>query len=165
MAGRKLARPVTAWRIGDPEGRFPIYSEEGARRNEGRWHSKGQAVIYASEHYGTAMLEKLAHYNGLLPPNQWFIEILIPAGATCEVVTRNGLQGWDRQDASAARSFGSRWISEIRSTILYVPSVVSREENNILINPADRHAGRITVSAEKPVRWDARLFGSAHRAH
>lgn len=50
MAARELAEPLTVWRIGDPEGRFPIYSGEGAALSEGRWHSKGQDVIYTSEH-------------------------------------------------------------------------------------------------------------------
>ena len=60
MAVRELAETLTVWRIGDPDGRFPIYSGEGAALCEGRWHRKGQDIIYTSEHYGTAMLEKCA---------------------------------------------------------------------------------------------------------
>ena len=63
-------------------GRYPIYNGEGAALTEGRWHQKGQEVIYASEHYSTAMLEKLAHYNGVLPPKQHFIEIQISTGTS-----------------------------------------------------------------------------------
>ena len=158
MAVRKLSDQLVVWRIGDPDGRFPIYSEEGARRNEGRWHAKGQEVIYTSEHYGTAMLEKLVHYNGVLPPNQHFIEIQIPTGVSYEVVTRDSLDGWDRPDGSESREFGRKWIDEVRSAILFVPSVVSREENNVLINPDHDDSDRIKVRPEKPVRWDARLF-------
>lgn len=158
MAVRTLSEPRVVWRIGDPDGRFPIYSEEGARRHEGRWHAKGQDVIYTSEHYGTAMLEKLVHYNGILPPNQHFIEIRIPAGTSYEVVTKDSLDGWDRPDGSESREFGRKWIDEKRSAILIVPSVVSREEHNVLINPNHADSARIKVGPEKPVRWDARLF-------
>ena len=42
-------------------------------------------MLYASESYSTAMLEKLAHWNGALPPNQHFIEITILRGASYEV--------------------------------------------------------------------------------
>ena len=158
MAVRELAEQLVVWRIGDPAGRFPIYSEAGARRNEGRWHAKGQDVIYTSEHYGTAMLEKLVHYNGVFPPNQHFIEIRIPAGVSYEVVTKDSIDGWDRPDGAESREFGAKWIDETRSAILFVPSVVSREENNVLINPNHDDARRIKVGPEKPVRWDTRLF-------
>lgn len=158
MAKRKLSDQLVVWRIGDPDGRFPIYSEEGARRNEGRWHAKGQDVIYTSEHYGTAMLEKLVHYNGVLPPNQHFIEIQIPAGVSYEVVTKDSVDGWDRPDGTESREFGRKWIDDMRSAILFVPSVVSREENNVLINPNHDDSDNIEVGQEKPVRWDARLF-------
>lgn len=158
MAVRRLTEALTAWRIGDPDGRFSIYSGEGSIRCEGRWHRKGQEVIYASEHYGTAMLEKLAHYNGILPPNQHFITIDIPAGVSYEVVTKEGLPEWDDIDGTTSRAFGAAWIDEARSAFLFVPSVVSREESNILINPRHPDAARIRPGREWPVRWDQRLF-------
>lgn len=158
MAVRELAEPLTVWRIGDPEGRFPIYSAEGAIRHEGRWHRKGQEVIYACEHYGTAMLEKLVHYNGILPPNQHFLPIEIPAGVSYEVVTKDSLPGWEHADGAVSRQFGATWIDEKRTGILIVPSVVSREECNVLINPNHTDADRVKVGREKPIHWDERLF-------
>ena len=158
MTARELSEQFVVWRIGDPDGRFPIYSVEGARRNEGRWHTKGQEVIYTAEHYGTAMLEKLVHYNGFLPPNQHFIMIQIPSGISYEVVTKDSLPGWDKSDATVSREYGRKWLEDERSAILIVPSVVSREENNVLINPKHEDSSRINVGLEKPVRWDDRLF-------
>ena len=158
MTSRRLTETRVVWRIGDPDGRFPIYSAQGARRTEGRWHRKGQEVIYTSEHYGTALLEKLAHYNGILPPNQHFIEIEIPSGVRYEVVTKDSLPGWDRPNGAESREFGRKWIEESRSAILFVPSIVSREENNMLINPNHEDSSRIQCGLEKPVRWDERLF-------
>jgi RES domain-containing protein len=160
MSARILREPLRCFRIGDPEGRFPIYSGEGAALVEGRWHEKGQEVIDASEHYGTAMLEKLAHYNGLLPPNQHFIEILVPAGTSYEEVTKDSLPRWANSDGADARAFGSRWLWEERSALLIVPSVVSREELNVLINPTHPDAREIRAGREKPVWWDGRLFQS-----
>jgi RES domain-containing protein len=158
MAVRQLTEAVIAWRIGDPNGRFPIYSGEGSVRNEGRWHRKGQDIIYSSEHYGTAMLEKVAHYNGILPPSQHFITIDIPVGVSFEVITKDSLPGWDDLDCAASRAFGTKWIHEEPSGVLFVPSVVSREERNILINPGHADAARIRPGREQPVRWDQRLF-------
>ena len=156
---RVLGEPMRAFRIGDPAGKYPIYSGEGAAEVEGRWHSRGQEVIYASLSYATAMLEKLAHYNGVLPSNQHFIEIRIPAGTSYEQCTKDSLPDWDAPDGAQARAFGSRWIEETRSAILLVPSYVAREERNVLINPRHKHAARIRPSLEKPVWWDRRLFG------
>jgi RES domain-containing protein len=158
MAVRQLTEPFAVWRIGDPEGRFSIYSGEGAALSEGRWHRKGQDVIYTSEHYGTAMLEKLAHYNGILPPNQHFVTITIPAGVTYETVTKDSLPRWDDGDGATSREFGAAWFTEKRTAILIVPSFVSREECNVLINPNHASSVHIKPGRERPVRWDQRLF-------
>jgi len=44
--------------------------------------------------------------------------------------------------------------------VLVVPSVVAREENNILINPQHPEFARVTDSLAKPVWWDARWFAT-----
>ena len=149
---------MLVYRIGDPKGAFPIYGAEGARRVSGRWHRKGQAAIYTSAYYSTAMLERLVHYSGKLPSGQHYIEIVIPAGITYEVVTSHSLNGWEHKDGRVARVFGAEWIDDVRSAILIVPSVVARMERNVLINPAHADAARITPGLEAPVTWDARLF-------
>ena len=150
---------MRVFRIGDPDGLYPIYSGEGAARTEGRWHAKGQEVIYASEHFSTALLEKLAQFNGYLPPNQHFLEIEIPVGTTYEVVTKDSCPGWLR--AAAARKVGASWYAAKRSAILIVPCFVARMERNVLINPSHPDSKRIRPRLEEPVVWDARLFAAA----
>lgn len=44
MSVRELREPMRVFRIGDPNGKYPIYSGEGAASTEGRWHEKGQDV-------------------------------------------------------------------------------------------------------------------------
>ena len=158
MAVRTLPEPMRVFRIGDPQGKYPIFSGEGAAATEGRWHNKGQEVIYSSATYSTAMLEKLAHYNGVLPPDQHFIEIQIPAGTSYEVVTKDILPDWDLLDSPQARAHGSKWLTERRSAILIVPSFVAREDQNVLINPQHPDAKKIRTPLEKPVWWDKRLL-------
>lgn len=147
---------MRVFRIGDPRGRFPILSGDGAALIEGRWNKRGQNVIYTSEHYSTAMLETLAYRNGVLPPNQHFIAVTIPHGTSYETVTKDRLPGWI--DDLVARRFGATWFAERRTAILVVPSFVAREEHNILIHP--HHAGfkGIAADLERPVWWDKRLF-------
>ncbi|MEM6549215.1 MAG: RES domain-containing protein [Pseudomonadota bacterium] len=148
---RLLPKPLTAYRIGDPAGAYPVFSPEGARRVAGRWHEQGARMVYASEHYSTAMLEKLVHWNGVLPGNQHFIEITIPAGLSYEVVTPDILPDWYRTGGEAARRFGSTWHSEKRSVILLVPSVVARVERDVVINAEHPEFTRIEVGLETPV--------------
>ena len=154
---RRLASSLRAYRIGDPAGGYPVYSGAGSRVHPGRWNESGQETIYASEHYSTALLETLVR-TGEMPPNQHFVEIDVPAGATYEVVTKDSLPGWCDVDRTVARAFGAAWYAERRSTLLIVPSVVARVDRNVLIHPYHDEAGSIRVGLETPICWDSRLF-------
>lgn len=149
---------MTAYRIGDGEGRYPVWSAEGARRVSARWHVAGAEVIYASRNYSTAMLEKLVYWNGRVPRNQHFIEVSVPPGTSYEVVTPDLLPEWHRLDCEAARRFGRTWYEENRSAMLIVPSVVARMEHNLVINAHHPHFERLEVGLEIPIWWDQRLF-------
>lgn len=158
MTHRVLDRPTRVFRIGDPKGKCKIFSGEGSALVEGRWHTRGQDVIYTSENYSTALLEKLAHFNGALPAGQHFIKVHVPAGTSYEVVTKDALPAWCLPHDPAARTYGSTWFAERRSALLFVPSFVAREERNVLINPNHPHAKGLKPGLEQPVVWDARLF-------
>ena len=137
-----------------------MWSAEGALRCNGRWHEYGSEVIYASRNYSTAMLEALVNWPAQVPSNQHFVEAVIPAGTSYEVVTADVLPGWERPDLAASQSFGRTWYLERRSVLLFVPSVVARPERNLVINtrhPEYEGLG-IEVGLETPVWWDERLF-------
>nr|WP_255647866.1 RES family NAD+ phosphorylase [Ensifer sp. IC4062] len=151
---------MTAFRTGDPKGTYPIFDATGSTIAPGRWNTPASPIIYSSEHYSTAVLEKLVHGSGRLPPNQHYVEITIPHGLTYEVFSPPGLPGWDTMPPTVSKGFGERWCLERRSVILLVPSVVARLDRNILINPAHAEFPEIRVSLHQPVYWDRRLFGS-----
>ena len=177
-----LAEAMRAYRIGVPQGAYPIWSTAGAERVSGRWHEAGAEVIYASEHYSTALLEALAHWNGVLPVNQSFVEITIPRGTSYELVSNKRERGhpapvegkipslprklvsgdkvpnWLERSGEAARRFGREWFAENRSAILVVPSVVARMENKVVINARHPDFAGLKVGPETPVLWDERLF-------
>lgn len=151
---------MRVYRIGDADGEFPVWSPEGARRASGRWHERGAEVIYASRNYSTAMLETLVNWPSPVPSNQHFVEAVIPAGTSYEVVTADVLPGWERQNLAASQSFGRTWYLERRSVLLFVPSVVARPERNLVINTRhpEYESLSIEVGLETPVWWDRRLF-------
>jgi len=155
-----LDRVLTAYRIGDPNGAFPIFDATGSTRFPGRWNTPSSPMIYASEHYSTAMLEKLVHGSGQLPPDQHFVTITIPNGIGYEMFNEAKLPDWYVQSAASSKAFGEAWQQSKRSLILIVPSVVARIEKNILINPEHPEFGKIAVSLHQPVWWDERLFAA-----
>jgi RES domain-containing protein len=158
VASQILDRVLTCYRIGDPNGEFPIYDARGSALYPGRWNTADTPVIYTAEHYSTAMLEKLIGGSGRIPPNQHYIEITIPPGIAYEVVTKDHLSGWDTPDSSVSRTFGASWVREGRSAILLVPSYVARLDRNVVINPMHDDAKKIATSLAEPVWWDDRLY-------
>jgi len=58
VSAQILDRTVVAYRIGDPAGAYPIFDAAGSKLYPGRWNTPTSPLIYASEHYSTAMLEK-----------------------------------------------------------------------------------------------------------
>jgi RES domain-containing protein len=158
VKAQRLDRVLRAYRIGDPDGDHPIFDATGSKLYPGRWNTPASPMIYASENYSTAMLEKLVHGSGSLPANQHFIELTIPNGVSYEVVTPATLPGWDAPDAGVSKAFGEAWQRSKRSLLLVVPSVVARIENNILINPDHMEFNGIGAGLHQPVWWDKRLF-------
>jgi RES domain-containing protein len=160
VRAQRLDRVLRCYRLGDPDGVYPIFDATSSKLYPGRWNTPASPMIYASEYYSTAMLEKLVHGSGQIPPHQYFIEITIPNRVSYEVVNTAALPDWHVQSMLASKAYGEKWQQEKRSLILIVPSVVARIENNILINPEHREFGRITYSLNQPVWWDDRLFAA-----
>lgn len=152
-------RVLYSYRIGDPAGKYSIYDDEGARLFPGRWNTTNSPMLYSSEHYATALIEKLAHFNGVLPDNQHYIRITIPPGVSYEEFQPTAHLGWDGIDDSISTVFGAKWHFEHRSCLLIVPSIPGgRIERNFLINLRHPDAGKITHDRASSVAWDTRLF-------
>jgi RES domain-containing protein len=161
VTAQRLDRVLTAFRIGDPDGAYPVFDATGSCLAPGRWNTESSPLIYTSEHYSTAMLEILANGAGRFPDNQHFIQITIPNGASYELLNPEHLPGWDANRVGVSQVYGEAWQISRRSLLLLVPSVVARMELNALINPQHAEFPRITHSLHQPVWWDRRLFGSA----
>lgn len=111
------------------------------------------------------MLEILVHAGLSVPPkNHRLVRITIPDTSERETVLPSALRGWDAEDPVVAREFGDRWLKEMRTVVLRVPSVATEgRENNILINPLHPRFAHILASEPEQIRWDLRLFaGGEH---
>ena len=106
VSAQTLDRILTAYRIGDPAGAYPIFDSTGSKLWPGRWNTNASPMIYTSQHYSTAMLEKLVHGNGQMPPNQHRIEITIPPGVPYEILSTAHHPGWETEDCLVSKAFG-----------------------------------------------------------
>ena len=150
---------MEAYRVGSR--RFPLFDGAGAAASDGaRWNSRGRYIIYATEHYSTALLEKAAQLNSVrLPRTLLFVRIVIPDAVTIEEVRGTELAGWYADDMQASQRFGNQWYEEGRSLILIVPSLAAPGfERNILINQRHSQFERLTASAPEPIRAHPKLL-------
>ena len=153
----RLEEPLRAYRIAD--SRRKVFDGSGAATFGGRWNSPGRHVIYASETYAGALLEKLVHTSvGLIPSTQSRIEIVIPASFVVEEVKEDDLPGWGAVDQRASRAYGDDWYDRRRSAVLRVPSVVTRVERNVILNQEHPDFPKIKAGKQQPVVWDRRLL-------
>ena len=141
--------------------RYPVYDATGSVLVGGRWTSRGRAVIYAAEHYATALLEQLVHAGRLrLPGRHHAAAIVIPDDVRIERFDPAAHPGWEREGSSVARAFGDEWLDAARSAVLAVPSIPGQPvEWNYLISPMHPDAARIRPLEPFDVVWDGRLFG------
>ena len=151
--------PLRAYRVAD--GRYALFSGEGAAQFGGRWNSPGRRAIYAARSYAGALLERLAQSGiGKIPARQQWIEITIPDEVDLEEVSEADVPGWDASDLIASRRYGDQWLKEGRTSVLIVPSIVGRpHEQNVVISQDHPQFSLLTASDPFPVRWDPRLAG------
>ncbi len=146
------------WRIADRS--FPLYSGFGAFTFGARWNSPGSEVIYAGGSLEGAILELRVHTGNLPAPSKHgYIWIDLPSGLSIERVSRSEISGW-RKSQDLTRTFGDKWLRELRSCVLIVPSViVPAPYVNYLINPRHAEATQISfLKVPRSLRWDSRLF-------
>lgn len=128
----------------------------GARLSGGRWNRVGEAMVYSSESRALACLETLVHLGDALPFNRFLVRIEIPEDVWESAITLSPRElpvGWNALPAGKVSiETGSKWLAEGRSCLLFVPSIVAFEEQNILMNPA--HPDHARLAATKVRRWD-----------
>jgi RES domain-containing protein len=160
MASQRSGRLPASWRayrIADR--RHNIFDGQGAATFGGRWNSPGRRVIYAAETFAGAMLEVLVNANiGRMPKQHAWIAILIGGDVSVEEADVRKVRRWDAPDQRSSRIFGDQWYDDQRSTVLIVPSTVTRVERNVVINQEHPDFRKLRATKPKPVIWDERLF-------
>jgi RES domain-containing protein len=121
----------------------------GGLFGQGRWHRKGNPVIYTSEHASLAAWEKIVHVTSFenLPENLLLVKIEIPEEIMIQSIPPKFLvKGWDSFPfIPETIDYGTSFLRKKEHLALKVPSVIIPDEYNIILNPLhlDIHACKV----------------------
>ncbi|MFW5944542.1 MAG: RES family NAD+ phosphorylase [Bacteroidota bacterium] len=146
----------------DLEGRGGLFAS-------GRWHRKGNRVIYASESISLAAWERFVHITDYrnIPSDLVVVTISIPDDIEIKEVPGHILvSGWNVSDPynfykKETMEFGTRFLKENRHLVLKVPSAVVENECNYLLNPSHPDIKRCTIEKIEPFAFNGRIGGSS----
>jgi len=127
----------------------------------GRWHTKGHPVIYCTLDPATALLETLVHIeidSEDRPERFQVLRIEGPESLSIEKVQADSLSPNWAEDMNATQAIGDRWLSEKRSLLLQVPSVLVPETWNVLVNPQHVEINLLKIIAMYEHPFDSRPF-------
>jgi RES domain-containing protein len=136
------------------------FTGDGSRKYGGRWNSPGQAIVYTSSTLSLAVLEIMAHLDDYttLSRSYSFIPVEIPSVLITAVDPKSLPAGWNEGPPGAAsQHIGDSWVSDKRSAVLAVPTVLVPDEVNYLINPNHPDFPRISIGAVHKLFFDPRF--------
>jgi RES domain-containing protein len=144
---------------------FPVFDGTGAKLNGGRWNSPGKRVIYAAPNISCARLEVIVGlYRKELSQKFFWTEIRAPDEISSWTVRPSDLiAGWDGVRSPICRQIGDQWLAAGEAALLFVPSVASPGEINVLINQDHPQFGLMTATDPLHLTWDPRLIQKLFR--
>ena len=133
----------------------------GGLYGPGRWHKKGNLVIYTSEHASLAAWEKIVHVTSFenLPKNLLLVKIELPDGIEIQSVPQKVLvKGWASFPfALETIDYGTSFLQKKEHLALKVPSVIIPDEFNIILNPLHPDIRDCKVISTIPFVFDQRV--------
>lgn len=144
------------YRIVSPQ--YPPFDGTGTHRWGSRWISPHQYVVHTAELYALAVLENLVHWqSSAVPKGLVCVAADIPDDVEQEELDRKDLPKADADDYAAFREIGDEWYQRGETAVLWVPSIVSPVEANVLVNQTHKDFARLTIHKPAPARIDPRL--------
>ncbi len=156
----KVDAPPVLWRVSN----HADLTGMGGLLASARWHTSGRPVVYLAENPSSALLENLVHLEldeEDRPASYQMLKIAILPDTPAEECLPAELPGGWRTREAATRAIGDRWLARGRTALLKVPSVLTPETWNWMLNPRHADAGRLRVIAVERPLYDSRLRGQA----
>ncbi len=157
---RSAPRSMNAYRIVSPD-----YLEAGGLgvyRWGSRWISPRRRAVHAAATYSLAVLENLVHWQGSeLPAGLLCVVLEIPPDIRQERIQRSALLASGVGDYSRCRELGDPWHERGESAVLWVPSLVSPHEWNVILNQTHTDFSQVTMHGGVTVQAAHGLFPAA----
>jgi len=137
-----------------------VLGGQGGLVADGRWHTAGRPVVYTASSEALAVLELRVHLGRFVPQAAFTMHTLELPERMVETVALDGLpRGWNAVPFTAAsQRIGDAWLERGATLALRVPSIHSRSDWNLLINPANRELRHAKVLTAERYTFDLRLF-------
>jgi RES domain-containing protein len=148
---------VILWRVSN----YQTLDGAGGLYVSGRWHTKGHLIVYCTLNPATALLETLVHMeidSEDRPDRFQVLRIEGPDTLSLEKIEAGRLSANWAEDIPFTQSVGDGWLSEGRSLLVQVPSVLVPETWNILVNPQHAEANLLKITMIYEHAFDARLL-------
>lgn len=138
-------------------------SGKGAALRGARWNSAGVELIYAACNRSLAMAEVAVHLSfSMLPTNYVMMTTYIPDNVQIEIISEFDLpKNWnDFPHPVSTQKVGDNFVFNQNAVALKIPSVVTKGDFNLLINPKHPDFSKIKIVETEPFPFDTRLFKS-----
>jgi RES domain-containing protein len=137
-------------------------SGKGAAIKGGRWNSIGVEMLYTAANRSLAMAEVAVHFTlATLPKNFMMVTIHIPD--EIEILKINNSQlpvNWNAfPHPQSTQQIGDQFIAENKFCVMQIPSVVTKGDYNMLINPKHPLFENIQIIEVERFPFDSRVFG------
>lgn len=112
------------------------FSGDGGLQVEGRWHHKGNKVVYCSQSLALCALEVISNYGLTRVENYFRYSISIPEALINSKQVTDLPRNWNAYpSAEETRDFTDTELFSGNFLALKVPSSIIQEEYNLIINP------------------------------
>jgi RES domain-containing protein len=144
---------MVLWRI----SRHHDLSGIGGLKSPGRWHNRGQLVVYLSENPASALLEICVHTTEDEVPDDFIL--LRIEGPDLPVANVNVVDlpaDW-AQKTRITRKIGTNWLRSNTEVLLRVPSAIVPYTTNLLLNPSHPDAQSFAIVEAISYPFDVRI--------
>lgn len=145
------SQPRVVYRV--VSSKYPPFDGTGAHKHGSRWVDPGRFVVHAASAYSLAILENIVHWRTpRLIPSLVTVVATIPASLKQQTASIKKLE-----DKNACRNIGNEWYDKADCAVLWVPSIVSPYEQNVLLNQLHTDFSKIKIETPVKATIDNRL--------
>ena len=148
---------MVLWRISNYADLLGV----GGLNASARWHTAGRPVVYLAESPSASLLEVFVHLETdeeHRPDSYQLLKIEADDDLPFETVELASLSPEWMENEMETQSVGDEWIFGKRTPLLRVPSAITPETWNWVLNPRHPEAGRVRIVRMDTHLYDVRLF-------